>query len=407
MTEPQTTSPEPEKVGNESVLQSVLLEASRVVEMRIAQFRAMLALLLLIFSLQWQLQTSGSTPKAFFNLGLAVSLMALAFSAFVIISFKKKKPLSVTLLALCSIGLDATLMVLPISLYFSTPQVPAALPYEQGSVLNQPSVFAMYLLVIASGLRFRKVGYLGILVNSLVVMCLMLMEAFASRLFESSDPVSTLAIRQHVLLLICSVMLAWLISTHVRVTTQKAAEAVLRSTTDALTGAYNRHFLRQQLEELCRRPERSLHLMMVDADHFKSINDTLGHLFGDQVLIEIAHRLQSTLRGTDLLARYGGEEFCVVLPDVDDVVAIAVAERLRKAIQDCPVGERAVTVSIGLSRRAPDENIAALFERADTALYRSKEGGRNQVQAEWPEGNLMPMSDTGELVPAAPETERI
>lgn len=387
-----------EKVGNGTIIEEVLLEASRIVEVRIAQFRAVLALLLLIFNLQWQMQTSSATPKAFFSLGLAVSLFALGFSAFVITSYKRKRTLSVTPLAITSIGLDATLMVLPVSLYFTAPQALVANPSETSSLLNQPTVFAMYLLVIASGLRFRKVAYLGILVNSLVVLSLMLMEAFASRLFESHDPVSSLAIKQHVLLLLCSAMLAWLISTQVRVTTQKAATAVLHSTTDPLTGVYNRHYLRQQLESLCGRKDCSVHLIMVDADHFKSINDTLGHPCGDRVLIEIAKRLQATLRPTDILARYGGEEFCVVIPNVNDIVAIALAERLRKAVLNSPIEERKVTVSIGLSRKSENEPISLLIERADQALYRSKEGGRNQVQAEWPEGNLKPEPDTGELV---------
>lgn len=387
-----------ERVGNGTIVEEVLLEASRIVEVRIAQFRAVLALLLLVFNFQWQVQTSGATPKAIFSLGVLVSAFALGFSAFVISSHKRNRTLSVTPLAITSIGLDATLMVLPVSLYFTVPQALPAGPSETTSLLNQPTVFAMYLLVIASGLRFRKVAYLGILVNSLVVLSLMLMEAFASRLFESPDAVASLAVKQHVLLLLCSAMLAWLISTQVRVTTQKAATAVLYSTTDPLTGVYNRHYLRRQLDALCGRKEGSLHLIMVDADHFKSINDTLGHLVGDRVLIEIARRLQATLRPTDVLARYGGEEFCVVIPNVDDIVAIALAERLRKAVIGSPIEDREVTVSIGLSRKVEGEPISLLMERADQALYRSKEGGRNQVQAEWPEGNLTPEPDTGELI---------
>lgn len=397
MSKPEEQQVSHKTIVNDSVIEGVLLKASRIVEVRISQFRALLAFLLLIFSLQWQLQSPGSTPRAFLSLGVAVSVLALGFSAFVISSYKKKKTISVTLLAICSIGLDATLLVLPVSIYFSSPPTPSVLGFQAGALLNQPTVFAMYLLVIASGLRFYKVALLGIVVNSFVILSLMFMEILGSRLTEHYDPVSVLAIKQHALLLVCSALLAWLISTHTRVTTQKAAEAVLRSTTDALTGAYNRHFLRQHLEELSRTPERSVHLLMVDADKFKSINDNLGHLFGDKVLIEIAHRLQQVLRTDDLLARYGGEEFCVVLPDIDDVVAVAIAERLRKTIEKSPVDGHTVTVSIGLSRRVPGESMAELIERADQALYRSKEGGRNQVQAEWPEGDLIPSSDIDEL----------
>ncbi len=360
-------------------------------EVRIAQFRAALAILLLIFMIQLQLQTAGGTPRAFLSLGLGVGLMALAFSAFVIFSYKSKKDISVTLLAICSMGLDATMMVLPVSLYFTTSSTLSPLGIQSGALLNQPTVFAMYLLVIASGLRFRKVALLGIMVNSFVILSLMAMEAIGSRLMESHDPTSSLAIKQHILLLICSALLAWLISTHTRMTTQKAAQAALKATTDALTGAYNRHYLRQRLETLHSRGDGTIHLLMVDADHFKSINDEDGHLVGDRVLIEVARRLQATLRPTDLLARYGGEEFCVVLPDIDDIIAVAIAERLRKAICEQPMEGRKVTVSLGLSRRVVGESLSELMARADRALYRSKEQGRNQVQAEWPEGELVPI----------------
>lgn len=372
------------------MIEEVLISASRVVEVRIAQFRGVLAILLLIFTLQLQLQTGGSAPRAVLSLGLGAGVFALAFSAFVIFSHGKKKQMPVTLLAICSMGLDATLMVLPVSLYFSTPDTAGILPIQSGALLNQPTVFAMYLLVIASGLRFRKVATLGIMVNSFVILCLMVLEALGSHLMEADAPVSALAIKQHVLLLICSALLARLISTHTGATTERAARAALKATTDALTGVYNRHFLRQRLEELTAGGERSIHLLMVDADHFKSINDEDGHLVGDKVLIEIARRLQGTIRPTDLLARYGGEEFCVVLPDIDDVIAIAIAERLRRAIVNEKMEGRRVTVSLGLSRWVFGESIADLVERADRALYRSKEEGRNQVQAEWPEGNLEP-----------------
>lgn len=379
------------------MIEEVLIKASRIVEVRIAQFRALLATLLLVFTVQLQLQTAGATPKTFLSLGLGAGLLALAFSGFVIFSYKKKREISVTVLAICSMGLDATLMVLPVSLYFTTPQTPTVLPIQSGALLNQPTVFAMYLLVIASGLRFRKVATLGIMVNSFVILSLMAMEALGSRLTEGLDPVSSLAIRQHTLLLVCSALLAWLISTHTRVTTQKAAQAALRATTDALTGAYNRHYLRQRLDALCQDEGQAIHLLMVDADHFKSINDEDGHLVGDRVLIEVARRLQNTIRPTDLLARYGGEEFCVVLPGIDDIIALTIAERLRKAIADEQMEGRNVTVSLGLSRWVAGESISDLVDRADRALYQAKEEGRNQVQSEWPEGDLLPPDSEEDL----------
>lgn len=359
-------------------------------EVRIAQFRAILVLLLLVFSVQYQLQSPGATPRTVLSLGLGAGLLALTFSIFIIWSHKKKRVLPVTALAIVSIGLDATLLILPVSIYFSSPVTPTVSPLSaSGSLLNQPTVFAMYLLVIASGLRFRKVAMVGILVNSSVIVCLMVIEALSSQLVDNPGVFSSLAIKQHILLLICSALLAWLISTHTRVTTQKAASAALQATTDPLTGAFNRYYLRQRLDELCRSSPKPLHLLMIDADHFKAINDNQGHLTGDRVLIELARRLQLALRPTDILARYGGEEFCVVLPDIDDVIAISIAERLRKAISDQEMEGLPVTVSVGLSRRQPDESISSLIDRADRALYKAKEEGRNRVQADWPEGDLL------------------
>ena len=382
-------------IVHDTVIEDVLLQSSRVVEVRISQFRALLAFLLLVFHFQFQLQSPNSTPDTFLNLGITVSLIALIFSIFVIVSHKKGQNISVTLMAICSIGLDATLMVLPVSLYFMSSRTPTPLisPPQSDVLLNQPTVFAMYLLVIASGLRFRKVAILGIIVNSCVLLSLMFMEILRSRATEQHDPLSLLAVKQHLLLLLCSALLAWLISTHTRVTTQKAAQAALQATTDALTGTFNRHHLRQHLDEQFESPDSSLHVIMVDADHFKSINDTLGHLVGDQVLIEIAQRLQLALRPTDLLARYGGEEFCVVVPDVEDKTALNIAERLRKSIQSRPIEGREVTISLGLSRRTESDTISCLLKRADQALYRSKEGGRNRVQQLWPEDDSCPSEE--------------
>lgn len=368
------------------MIEGVLSKASRVVEVRIAQFRAILAIFLLLFTAQYQMQTAHTASSTFIRLGLVASLFALAFSGFVILSNKRKTNISVTVMAICSIGLDATLMVLPVSLFFSTPETPSVDALQAGVLLNQPVVFAMYLLVIASGLRFYRVAWLGITVNSLIITSLMFMEALSTQYVEGFRDVSILAIKQHILLLLCSAFLAFMISNHTRVTTQKAAQAALHATTDALTGAFNRHYLREKLEEFWPDTNRSVHLIIVDADHFKSINDTLGHVVGDRVLVEVARRLQAALRPTDLLARFGGEEFCIVLTDIDDVIALTVAERLRKAIAGEPMQNRKVTVSVGLSRRVGGETIASLMSRADRALYRSKEEGRNRVSAEWPEG---------------------
>ena len=352
-------------------------------EVRISQFRACLVVFLLIFSAQYLFWTKAKLPSAFVPLTLATGALALAFSVFVVINQRRKVPVKITLLAIISIGIDATLVVLPVSLFFSVSENPH-LSEHHPAILNQPSVFAMYLLVVASGLRFRETARLGIAVNGLLVLCLMLIEKIRVQTPEGLDPIAALAIRQHFLLLISSALLAWLISTHIRTTTLKAAETALQATVDGLTGVYNRHHLRDQLEVLCTQKETSLHLLMTDVDHFKSINDELGHLMGDRVLVEIARRLQTTLRPGDLLARYGGEEFCVVLSNLDDRLAQSVGERLRQEIHKQPIEGRKVTVSVGLSRWDGAEPLSQLIDRADRALYQAKEAGRNQVIAMWP-----------------------
>lgn len=360
-----------------------------MVEVRIAQFRASLALLLAIFSAQNFFWAGAVFKGPFLPLSLISCSLALMFSLFVLISHRRKSDFPVTPLAIASIGVDAALMVLPISLFFSEgPE--STLPQ---AVLNQPSVFAMYLLVIASGLRFREVARLGIVMNGVVILGLMLTEAYRSQTPDGFDPVATLAIRQHFLLLASSALLAWLISSHIRATTLLAAQTAQQATVDGLTGVYNRHHLRQRLEHLCATERQGFHLLMSDVDHFKQINDQLGHPTGDRVLIEVARRLQGALRPGDLLARYGGEEFCVVLTRIDDALALTIGERLRAEICKTPIEERSVTSSVGVSRWNGQEPISVLLDRADKALYKAKENGRNRVESLWPE-SIEPLTVT-------------
>jgi two-component system, cell cycle response regulator len=161
--------------------------------------------------------------------------------------------------------------------------------------------------------------------------------------------------------------------------------------TDPLTQVLNRRAL---TERLTREMERSLRydtcvaLLMIDIDHFKRVNDTHGHLVGDDVLRDVAALLNVTVRGTDMVARYGGEEFLVVLPETDDEGAAAFAERIRERIENHPLTGRAngcelrVTASIGVATfpAARIESVEDLFARADAALYRAKADGRNRVR---------------------------
>ncbi len=166
--------------------------------------------------------------------------------------------------------------------------------------------------------------------------------------------------------------------------------------TDVLTGWHNRRYLKKRLQdELARagREQTPLACLMLDLDHFKSINDRWGHLAGDAVLVEIAHRIEEQIRRSDIAARYGGEEFVIVLPNTTADVAMIIAERIRQAVASEPVslGEAdaaSVSVSIGLSSLLPDQELRdlksqaeALVAEADLKLYRAKAGGRDRVYA--------------------------
>ena len=161
-----------------------------------------------------------------------------------------------------------------------------------------------------------------------------------------------------------------------------------QATHDALTGLFNRRHVEDLLRaevERAQRHARPLAVAMLDADHFKLINDTYGHPTGDDVLRVISERCRTTLRTNDILARYGGEEFVIVFPETNLEEAGAVAERLRAAIAANPikVGDHAlpVTVSIGVAAFAPGNDVERLIERADAALYMAKQDGRNLVRS--------------------------
>jgi len=159
--------------------------------------------------------------------------------------------------------------------------------------------------------------------------------------------------------------------------------------TDGLTQLYNSRHFHNQLEIEVGRASRYKHrlsLLLLDIDHFKAYNDTYGHLRGDEVLVRIGQLVRQCLRTTDSAYRYGGEEFTVILPETSLEQAGVVAERIRTTVADgqfAPGTAKAakVTVSVGVTEYGRDESSAAFVQRADQAMYRSKEQGRNSVTA--------------------------
>lgn len=160
------------------------------------------------------------------------------------------------------------------------------------------------------------------------------------------------------------------------------------SVTDDLTKLYNHRAMQQRLKDEFRRAQRynePLSLLMLDVDHFKSVNDRYGHLFGDKVLSELAGVLKEHVREIDIVARYGGEEFMVILPETHFSGSLTVADRLWRAVAEHPFEhddtQVAITVSVGISF-FPNKNIAnveQLVQFADEALYQAKQQGRNRI----------------------------
>ncbi len=162
------------------------------------------------------------------------------------------------------------------------------------------------------------------------------------------------------------------------------------ATQDPLTGAATRRRLMERLEFMATQSARTklpFALLLMDLDHFKKFNDTMGHQVGDRLLQDVVNVLNDNVRRGDLVARYGGEEFVVVLPTCDLANAMAIAEDLRNAVADYGVEQRAsykglpVSVSIGAAQWMPGESTLSLIARADEALYASKHAGRDRVSA--------------------------
>lgn len=158
--------------------------------------------------------------------------------------------------------------------------------------------------------------------------------------------------------------------------------ALICPTTEVGNRRYAEMTLRNAFEEL-RRYGWDFGILFIDIDHFKKVNDTYGHVVGDDVLRMVAHSLRNTLRAFDFVGRWGGEEFIVVLPNINGEVLAMVAERCRLHVEECVYQtegrELSVSISVGAVLADPGEDLEALIKRADALMYRSKSEGRNRV----------------------------
>jgi len=174
---------------------------------------------------------------------------------------------------------------------------------------------------------------------------------------------------------------------------QHSLEAIrAESLTDPLTSLGNRKYFDRSIEMAVQSALANgepLSLLMFDIDHFKSFNDSYGHLTGDQVLRLVGQSLRQTIKGQDITARYGGEEFAVVLPNTALRQALTVADHIRRAVMSKELKKKStgeilgrVTISVGVSMLKPSDDTDSLIERADACLYAAKRNGRNRVICE-------------------------
>ena len=167
------------------------------------------------------------------------------------------------------------------------------------------------------------------------------------------------------------------------------AELERLANTDYLTNLYNRRRFFITAEKIYTeavRTEYPISITLLDLDYFKQVNDTHGHMIGDQVLIHVAHLIRDYCRENDMAARYGGEEFAILHPNIDGQATFQVVDRIRESVEDTPYVNEANEIGLTLSAGIVDSRVSQDYPRvddllslADKALYRAKDGGRNQV----------------------------
>lgn len=236
-----------------------------------------------------------------------------------------------------------------------------------------PALMWFALPAITLGARFEP---RGIVLGTAYILALLLISTVGL------DSGTASSYHQHLIAAVALVLCAVILSSAMAESDRAHRR---RSTLDPLTGLFNRSALEQRLSELDGQPSSedeglSHALLLCDLDHFKHVNDRLGHTTGDAVLQEIAYTMRAALRAGDSIYRVGGEEILVVLPGAGEAEAVEIAERLRRAVRERrPVGVD-VTVSIGVAVSLPGGvNSDDLVSRADAALYAAKAGGRDMV----------------------------
>ncbi len=261
----------------------------------------------------------------------------------------------------------------------------------KGEYLNILNLVGVVLLIITSCIALYQLGVVAsywpiLLAFSLYFILPQKQAQLINVLFIIFiAPVAWYALEQDVLIRFFAVLVATslfaLTSTHE--IHKKYYLVKEQSITDLMTGLYNRSLLQSSLEDSIHQYQRSnvdMAILMIDIDHFKSINDQLGHDIGDNVLKQTGTLLKNTFRASDRVFRIGGEEFLALIYNTDNKGAISVAEKLRHAFENSAIlPDRTITISVGVASLTPGMDWKQWMKQGDENLYKAKANGRNQV----------------------------
>lgn len=287
--------------------------------------------------------------------------------------------------------------------------------YNGGSVSGIP----YYILMFSSFMTVSNVAAVGVekkklssgvllIIFNVIMLGLILLEFLRPHIFYQyeTQPVRYIdmaismvfALTSNYFILRAFIVLYYKQLNKAREYSQQLEELVTR---DSMTGLYHHGFIIESLTreiEKASRYHRPLSILMLDIDHFKRINDTCGHPFGDEVLVKVARAIQLSCRSVDIVARYGGEEFLMVLPETTASSAKVIAARLQEIIRNIPFGHSVtVTLSGGIVGYQPGDTTAAMIERVDHLLYVAKNEGRNRIIPDEDAGQAVPVNDWNSL----------
>jgi diguanylate cyclase (GGDEF)-like protein len=272
--------------------------------------------------------------------------------------------------------------------------------YNGGSASGIPYyiiLFASFLIILSISYKNshskKTINFYILIIYSFIVTGLVLLELFFPQLFYKFDNqparyfdmiVSMLfALVGNYFILRAFIGLYYKQLDQINEYSERLEKLVVR---DSMTNLYNHAFIITRLSEeinKCVRYHSPLSILMIDIDHFKHINDTYGHAFGDEVLIKIAQSIQSSCRNVDIVARYGGEEFLVVLPETNSASAFILSNRITRIIHNVQFKQEIiVTISGGITAYIDGDTTSTLIERSDLLLYEAKKEGRDRIKLE-------------------------